>query len=63
MREKHVEANLYKNAPSYCTKPGCRGSVFIHHDDGWQCFNCMKIVYRDNQKANNNKASLRCDHS
>ncbi|MBN1862699.1 MAG: hypothetical protein JW790_03550 [Dehalococcoidales bacterium] len=32
--------------PSVCTKPGCGGTVFIPHEDGWQCFNCMKIIYR-----------------
>ena len=31
--------------PEVCTKPGCGGRVFLPHEDGWQCFNCMKIVY------------------
>ncbi|HEY56602.1 MAG TPA: hypothetical protein G4N90_04105 [Dehalococcoidia bacterium] len=32
--------------PPVCTKPGCGGRLFIPHEDGWQCFNCMKIIYR-----------------
>lgn len=34
-------------SPSVCTKPNCKGSRFIFHEDGWQCLNCMKIIYRD----------------
>jgi len=37
---------LYK-PPSVCPKPNCRCSCFMSHEDGWQCWNCMKIIYRD----------------
>jgi hypothetical protein len=50
MEEKSLEPDLYNQTPSMCTKPGCSGTVFIPHEDGWQCFNCMKIIYQ----ANNN---------
>jgi hypothetical protein len=43
---KLLEPKLYQQAPSVCTKPGCGGTVFIPHEDGWQCFNCMKIIYK-----------------
>jgi hypothetical protein len=46
MTGKLLEPELYGQAPSVCTKPGCGGTVFIPHEDGWQCFNCMKIVYK-----------------
>ena len=48
MQETFLEPKLYKHAPSVCPKPGCGGRGFIPHEDGWQCFNCMKIIYRDN---------------
>jgi hypothetical protein len=32
--------------PSACSKPHCNGNHFIRHEDGWQCLNCMKIIYR-----------------
>lgn len=32
--------------PSSCSKPNCNGNHFIRHEDGWQCLNCMKIIYR-----------------
>ncbi|MFO8143498.1 MAG: hypothetical protein R6T78_02345 [Dehalococcoidales bacterium] len=31
--------------PEVCTKPNCRSGVFIRHEDGWQCLNCMKVIY------------------
>ncbi len=36
-------------SPYICTKPNCEGIRFILHEDGWQCLNCMKIMYRDAQ--------------
>jgi len=33
--------------PTVCPKPDCGGLVFIAHEDGWQCFNCMKIIYAE----------------
>ncbi len=46
MEEKLVEPKLYNQAPLVCTKPGCGGTLFLPHEDGWQCFNCMKIIYK-----------------
>ena len=48
MRRKLLEpeVQLYTQAPAVCTKPGCGGTVFILHEDGWQCFNCMKVIYK-----------------
>ena len=40
------EPKLYGQAPSVCTKPGCGGKVIVTHEDGWQCFRCMKIIYK-----------------
>ena len=33
--------------PSVCPKPQCGGTYFIPHEDGLQCWDCMKIIYRD----------------
>jgi len=33
--------------PSKCPKPYCNSAIFIPHEDGWQCLNCMKIIYRE----------------
>jgi hypothetical protein len=51
MRRKLLapEVQLYTQAPAVCTKPGCGGTVFIPHEDGWQCFNCMKVIYKSNE--------------
>ena len=46
MEGRLLEPKLYNQSPSVCTKPGCGGTVFILHEDGWQCFNCMKIIYK-----------------
>ena len=48
--KKLLEPKLYKHVPSVCIKPGCRGRVFIPHEEGWQCFNCMKIIYKVNER-------------
>ena len=36
---------LYSKPPVICPKPYCGGTSFIPHEDGWQCLNCMKIIY------------------
>ena len=41
-----LETELSTLPPPVCTKPGCGGRFFIPHEDGWQCWNCMKIIYR-----------------
>ena len=51
MSEKLLGPELYNEVPSECTKPGCGGKVLIPHEDGWQCFNCMKIIYRANNRV------------
>lgn len=51
MSEKLLEPKLYSQAPPVCTKPGCEGTVFIPHEDGWQCFSCMKIIYKANDRV------------
>ncbi len=40
------EVKVETKCPEVCTKPGCGGRVFLPHEDGWQCFNCMKIIYK-----------------
>jgi hypothetical protein len=42
-----IEPEYATSPPKVCLKPGCNGTLFIPHDDGWQCWNCMKIIYRD----------------
>ena len=32
--------------PEICTKPYCHGTYFVKHEDGWQCLNRMKIIYK-----------------
>lgn len=46
MESNLLKAKKYNKAPHLCTKSGCGGTVFITHEDGWQCFNCMKIIYK-----------------
>jgi len=43
---KWLEPDLYSQAPTVCTKPGCGGTVIVSHEDGWQCFSCMKVIYK-----------------
>ncbi|GEM_PF-4826963 len=37
----------YSNPPLICPKPYCGSTSFASHEDGWQCLNCMKIIYVD----------------
>ena len=46
MSGQMLEPKLFNQAPSVCTKPGCGCKLFIPHEDGWQCFNCMKVMYK-----------------
>jgi hypothetical protein len=50
MTNRLSEPKFYSQAPDMCTKPGCGGTVFLPHEDGWQCFNCMKIIYKTNER-------------
>jgi hypothetical protein len=51
MKVKLLEPKLYSQAPPVCAKPGCGGTLFLPHEEGWQCFNCMKIMYKANDKV------------
>ena len=31
--------------PEVCPKPGCNGTKFTKHEDGYHCLNCFKITY------------------
>jgi hypothetical protein len=53
MSGKLLEPKLYDEAPPVCTKAGCGCTVLIPHEDGWQCFNCMKIMYKASAKLAN----------
>jgi hypothetical protein len=46
-RNKIPQRTLYSELPSICPKPYCGSTSFILHEDGWQCLNCMKIIYKD----------------
>ena len=59
MTGKLLEPKLYEETPAVCTKPGCGGMVFIPHEDGWQCFNCMKIIYKASEEPQKNATVLR----
>jgi len=48
MQRKRVLTRAHlSRPPSICPKPNCGGSYFVPHEEGWQCWNCMKIIYRD----------------
>jgi ribosomal protein S27AE len=53
MIERMLEPELYEKPPLVCPKADCGGTFFIPHDDGWQCFNCMKIIYRTKTSVTN----------
>ena len=46
MKTKLMEPKLYTAPPQVCPKEDCGGTLFLKHEDGWQCFNCMKILYK-----------------
>jgi hypothetical protein len=33
--------------PIVCPKCKYTGKYILAHEDGWQCLNCMKIIYRN----------------
>ena len=45
-RKDPERIRLYK-PPAVCPRLKCGGTYFILHEDGWQCWNCMKIIYKD----------------
>jgi len=48
--------------PQVCPKPYCYGATFIRHEDGWQCLNCMKVIYRHKPVVDSNKREPRGSH-
>ena len=46
MKINRLATELNTECPDICPKPGCNGKRFLPHEDGWQCFNCMKIIYK-----------------
>ena len=46
-RKRTPQTVIYSQPPKVCPKPECGGTSFIQHEDGWQCLNCMKIIYLD----------------
>jgi len=30
-----------------CPKCNYSGKFIVEHEDGWQCWNCMKIIYKN----------------
>ena len=54
--EEQIKKMLGKFAlPEVCPKPGCGGTKFIRHEDGWQCLNCFKIIYIKQGSDNRHK--------
>ena len=49
--EKLLEPDLFTQPPQVCPKPGCEGKFFVQHEEGWHCFNCMKILYKASQSV------------
>lgn len=51
----NIKPPVINDPPSVC--PKCQGSLFVNHEDGWQCWNCMKIVYQSDPLPliNNNR--------
>ena len=46
MKVRFLEPHHVSECPAVCPKPNCGGTVFLPHEEGWQCFNCMKIIYK-----------------
>jgi len=46
LRKKVPQRTHISKPPSVCPKPHCGSNYFISHEDGWQCWNCMQIIYR-----------------
>jgi len=47
MRTKALVFERVSGPPEVCPKANCGGTLFIPHEDGWQCWNCMKIIYSE----------------
>ena len=51
IKNKVVTGGVIKDkmsgAPSVCPKCNYQGKYMMPHEDGWQCWNCMKIIYKN----------------
>ena len=50
-----LETEFRNSPPRECPKPFCHGTTFIIHEDGWQCLNCMKVIYRYKRVVDHNR--------
>ena len=50
-----LEKEFKIKPPEVCPKPYCHSTTFIKHEDGWQCINCMKVIYRYKLVVDSNK--------
>jgi hypothetical protein len=50
-----LETKFRSRPPEVCPKPFCHGTRFIVHEDGWQCLNCMKVIYRYKRIVDHNR--------
>ena len=62
MTERMLEPRLYEKPPEVCPKEDCDGSFFLPHEDGWQCFNCMKIIYKATNASVNKPVVKKYQH-
>jgi hypothetical protein len=46
MQPALLDTEVRTRPPEICPKPFCHGTTFIIHEEGWQCLNCMKVIYR-----------------
>ena len=54
--EEQIKKMLERFAiPEVCTKPDCECTKFLRHEDGWQCWNCFKIIYVKQHRGNGHK--------
>ena len=44
--DKEPQTYLF-GRPTVCPKCNYTTKYILAHEDGWQCFNCMKIIYKD----------------
>ena len=47
-----IETRHRNESPDKCPKPYCQSTRFVRHEDGWQCLNCMKVIYKDKPIVN-----------
>ena len=59
MKVRFLEPHYVNKCPTSCPKPNCEGTIFLPHEEGWQCFNCMKIIYKATQETGGTPAFKR----